>query len=81
MRRLGIYRRSTGNPLTNSLASIERAVVLTVPCTCQISRPHVVMPRARRISSLLKRWLLGTHQGAVRPHQLGYYLDEFSFRF
>lgn len=42
---------------------------------------HVSMPRAHRVSSLLKRWLLGTHQGAVRPHQLDFYLDEFSFRF
>ena len=30
---------------------------------------------------LTKRWLLGTHQGAVRPKQLDYYLDEFTFRF
>lgn len=28
---------------------------------------HIVMPRAHRVSSLLKRWLLGTHQGAARP--------------
>ena len=42
---------------------------------------HVVMPRVHRVSSLLKRWLLGTHQGAVRPQQLDYYLDEFTFRF
>jgi hypothetical protein len=39
------------------------------------------MPRVHRISSLLKRWLLGTHQGAVRSRQLDYYLDEFTFRF
>ena len=31
--------------------------------------------------SLLKRWLLGTYQGAVSPAHLGYYLDEFTFRF
>jgi len=31
------------------------------------------------VASLLKRWLLGTHQGAVRPKQLDYYLDEFTF--
>ncbi len=31
--------------------------------------------------SLLKRWLLGTYQGAVRPNHLNYYLDEFTFRF
>src|SRR2546425_7344063 len=42
---------------------------------------HVVMPRVHRVSSLLKRWLLGTHQGAVRAHQLDFYLDEFAFRF
>lgn len=33
-----------------------------------------------RVISLLKRWLLGTHQGAVRPKQLQHYLDEFTFR-
>jgi transposase-like protein len=42
---------------------------------------HVAMPRVHRVSSLLKRWLLGTHQGATRPHQLDFYLDEFTFRF
>ncbi len=31
--------------------------------------------------SLLKRWLLGTYQGAVRSTHLNYYLDEFTFRF
>lgn len=42
---------------------------------------HEVMPRVHRVASLLKRWLLGTHQGAVRPLHLDYYLDEFTFRF
>lgn len=42
---------------------------------------HIVMPRANRVVSLLKRWLLGTHQGAVSHEQLDYYLDEFTFRF
>src|SRR5712691_2678490 len=42
---------------------------------------HVAMPRVHRIASLLKRWLLGTHRGAVRQQQLDYYLDEFTFRF
>src|SRR5215831_10043423 len=31
--------------------------------------------------SLLKRWLLGTHQGAVSAEHLDYYLDEYTFRF
>jgi len=34
-----------------------------------------------RVAALLKRWLLGTHQGAVEPQHLPYYLDEFTFRF
>ena len=34
-----------------------------------------------RVVSLLKRWILGTHQGAVSPEHLDYYLDEFTFRF
>jgi transposase-like protein len=40
-----------------------------------------LLPRVHRIASLLKRWLLGTHQGAVHPNYLDYYLDEFTFRF
>jgi transposase-like protein len=40
-----------------------------------------MLPRAHRVASLLKRWLLGTHQGAVRATHLDYYLDEFAFRF
>jgi hypothetical protein len=42
---------------------------------------HVVMPEVHRVASLVKRWLLGTHQGAVSHDQLDYYLDEFAFRF
>lgn len=36
---------------------------------------------AHLVASLLKRWILGTYQGAVRPSHLIYYLDEFTFRF
>jgi hypothetical protein len=39
------------------------------------------MPAVHRVASLLKRWLLGTHQGAVSADQLDCYLDEFAFRF
>ncbi len=42
---------------------------------------HVVMPAVHRIAALLKRWLSGTHQGAVRARHLDYYLDEYTFRF
>jgi hypothetical protein len=40
-----------------------------------------LLPRVHRVISLLKRWLLGTHQGAVSDSNLDYYLDEFAFRF
>jgi transposase-like protein len=40
-----------------------------------------LLPRVHRVASLLKRWLMGTHQGAVSREHLDYYLDEFTFRF
>ena len=43
--------------------------------------PSQLMPHVHQVVSLLKRWLLGTHQGAVTPEHLDYYLDEFTFRF
>jgi transposase-like protein len=40
-----------------------------------------LMPHVHQVASLLKRWLLGTHHGAVTHEHLDYYLDEFTFRF
>src|SRR5437899_5555257 len=40
-----------------------------------------LLPRVHLVVSLLKRWLIGTHQGAVSHKHLDYYLDEFTFRF
>lgn len=42
---------------------------------------HELLPRVHLVASLLKRWILGTHQGAVSHAHLAYYLDEFTFRF
>ena len=39
------------------------------------------MPRVHKVASLLKRWLLSTHQGGIQRQHLDYYLDEFTFRF
>jgi transposase-like protein len=44
------------------------------PARQELDHVHLVI-------SLLKRWLGGTHQGAVAPSHLQAYLDEFSFRF
>jgi transposase-like protein len=40
-----------------------------------------LLPLCHREASLIKRWLDGTHQGAVSHEHLGYYLDEYTFRF
>ena len=40
-----------------------------------------LLPLCHREASLIKRWLGGTHQGAVSHEHLDYYLDEFTFRF
>ena len=42
---------------------------------------HVSMPGVHRIASLVKRWILGTHQGSIVPVHLQSYLEEFTFRF
>jgi len=39
------------------------------------------LPQVHLVISLLKRWILGTHQGGVQSSHLGYYLDEFTFRY
>lgn len=43
--------------------------------------PAEFLPRVHRVASLVQRWLLGTHQGAVSRTHLAYYLDEYTFRF
>lgn len=53
---------------------------------CTAGYKHVVtgkkeMKLAHLGASLLKRWLLGTHHGAVSHEHLAYYLDEYTFRF
>lgn len=46
---------------------------------CVINKKELKL--AHLVASLLKRWLLGTHQGAVSHEHLAYYLDEYTFRF
>jgi transposase-like protein len=40
-----------------------------------------LLPRVHRVISLLKRWLMGTHQGGIAQEHLEDYLNEFTFRF
>ena len=67
-------RYPNGATVTNAVSLLDRKAQRT-------SRWHVSMPGVHRVASLLKRWLLGTHQGAVQARQLDYYLDEYTFRF
>ena len=39
------------------------------------------LPKTHRVVSLMKRWLMGTHQGRVSNKHLQAYLNEFVFRF
>jgi len=51
------------------------------PMRASSASEEVNLPRVHLVFSLLKRWLMSTHQGAVRHSHLDYYLDEFTFRF
>ena len=40
-----------------------------------------ILPNVHRIASLLKRWLLGTHQNYIGEQYLSHYLNEYTFRY
>lgn len=42
---------------------------------------HELLPRVHKVMSLFRRWLLGTHQGAISHEHMSSYLNEFVFRF
>ena len=52
-----------------------------IPRKFEVADPKNILPHVHMIVSLLKRWLLGTHQGAVQEMHLQAYLDEYVFRF
>lgn len=52
-----------------------------VPKKFEVADPENILPHVHMVVSLLKRWLLGTHQGAVQEMHLQAYLDEYVFRF
>jgi len=62
-------------PATRDLYVHERLAGAAGPTASQL------LPGVHTVCSLAKRWLLGTHQGAVDDSHLTSYLDEFVFRF
>ncbi len=43
--------------------------------------PDELLPRINIVTALLKRWILGTHQGRLDVKHMDSYLEEFVFRF
>jgi len=67
----------TGGTATTSLLRMD----MSIPRSCT-KTPKLATPRARAsVAALLKRWWLGTHQGAISPEHLAYYSTNFTFRF
>jgi len=59
----------------------ENGYTHVIPKKFEVADPKNILPHVHMIVSLLKRWLLGTHQGAVQEMHLQAYLDEYVFRF
>jgi hypothetical protein len=76
----GAQLRTDGSAAYRSLAGLgyehRRSLMLGAE-----DPAHVTLAAVHRVASLIKRWILGTHHGAVQPEHLDAYLDEFVFRF
>jgi len=60
---------------------VEQGYSHTIYKQNEAEKDDELLPHVHLIISLLKRWLLGTHQGAVERKHLQAYLDEYVFRF
>jgi transposase-like protein len=65
------YRKAVGNDFDH----------IRHPISSSGFQAHELLPAVHRVAALLKRWLLGTHQGSMIGGHLPAYLDEFTFRF
>lgn len=74
----GSVVQTDGLPAYGELAGYQHRPIVV---TGSGKMAHELLPRVHRVISLLKRWLMGTHQGAIGQDHLDYYLDEFTFRF
>jgi transposase-like protein len=64
----------------NNLKSLDFNHEVTIVSTSE-DQAHVSMPGVHNVAALLKRWILGTHQGAFATYHLQAYLEEYTFRF
>lgn len=65
------YQKATAGLYTHKAINVKQSG----------AHAHHLLPGVHRIAALLKRWLMSTHQGAVRAEHLPAYLNEFCFRF
>src|SRR6266571_4309711 len=76
------FLRPTAGPATTASPPPATGTSRSASTRRATARPaHRELPACHRVAALLKRWLLGTHQGGVNHEQLDAYLDEFVFRF
>ncbi len=75
---IGSTIRTDGWGVYSSLCDIGYA---HTPITNNNVKVSDAVQIAHRVASLLKRWLVDTHHGAINHKNLPYYLDEFTFRF
>ncbi len=76
---LGSTVVTDGLPVYRQLADLGYSHISRVPESR--AQSSATLPRVHRVASLIKRWLLGTHQGSFSKRRLVSYLDEFVFRF
>lgn len=77
---LGTTVRTDGSPIYVPLA--DEGYLHDPHVLLGSSAPaHEPLPGVHRVAALIKRWLIGTHHGAVDPRHVDDYLDEFTFRF
>lgn len=65
----------------DSLANKSEYKHVRKPVSGSGQEAHELLPHVHMVDSLLKRWMNGTHQGRISQKHLGFYLDEYAFRF
>lgn len=64
-----------------SYNGLEQLGYIHLPKVSTSVNPDELLPRVNIVTSLLKRWLLGTLHGRLDPKHMDQYFEEFLFRF
>lgn len=74
-------RQSSATPTGPSGRRSRPTSHLAINITRSDTPAHLLYPAVSRVQAQLKRWMHGTHQGAVSRDHMTEYLWEFAFRF